>query len=254
MPSKAKDLLRIENHILLSLPKLEYEELLPDLEWIELPLNKILYEAGELIHCAYFINTGMASLIAANSEGGSVEIGVIGNEGILEMQVIMGAKRASYRSIVQIPGQALKISRDALTHHFHTQRVLHDQLLRFYQVLHNQISQSVVCNRFHTFEQRLCRWLLVTAEHADKNDFPFTHEFVSLMLGANRATVTETFGNLKKAGLILQRRGLIQILDRRRMETAACECYRANKRDLEELHRLQKPRKSLTPRAYYQSV
>jgi CRP-like cAMP-binding protein len=157
MSPKSKNLPKIENQILLALPKSEYEKLLPSLEWVELRSNRILHEVGEPINFAYFINTGMASLIATSSEGGSVEIGVIGNEGILEMQAVMGAKRVSYRSIVQIPGHALRISGDALRCHFNDHGALRDQMLRSYRVLHNQISQSVVCNRFHTFEQRLCR-------------------------------------------------------------------------------------------------
>jgi CRP-like cAMP-binding protein len=239
-----KDLPRIENRILLSLPKLELEKLLPDLKSIPLPLNKIVYQAGEQINSLYFINSGMASLMAANSEGGSVEIGVIGKEGILGMQVIMGATKAPYRSIVQIPSQALKITWDALKRHLSSSKALYGQLMRFYGVLHNQISQSVVCNRFHTSEQRLCRWLLTTARHMGRDEFPCTHESVSLMLGANRATVTAAFGSLKDSGSISQSRGLVRILDRKRMETAVCECYRANMRDLEELYRFQKQRKT----------
>ena len=249
MPKENKTLPKIENRILLSLPKSEYEKLLSDLEFIPLPLSKILHEPGDRISYAYFINTGVASLIASNSEGGSVEIGLIGKEGVLESQVLMGAEKVSYRSIVQIAGQGLRISRDALQRHFHQSRVLHDQLLRSYRVLHNQISQSVVCNRFHTFEQRLCRWLLLTAERVNDNNIPYTHEFISLMLGAQSATVTATLGSLKEAGLISQGRGLIKLLDRAKIEAVACECYRINKRELEDFYAFQKQGKSVGARA-----
>jgi len=252
MQSESKALPKIENRILLSLARSEAEKIIPDLKFIELPLNKIFYEVGDRIDSVYFINTGMVSLIAANAEGGSVEIGVIGKEGILEMQVFVGAAKAAYRSMVQIPGQALEIPWTKLKCHLDNSKILHAQLLRFYGFLHNQISQSVVCGRFHTSEQRLCRWLLTTARHADKEDFPVTHEFISLMLGANRATVTSAFGNLKDCGFISQRRGAIRILDRKRMETAACECYRANMRDLEELYKFQKPKKSTNPRTFFE--
>jgi CRP-like cAMP-binding protein len=243
MPKENKTPPQIENRILLSLPKPDYEQLLPDLEFVPLPLSMILHEAGDRISYAYFINTGVASLIASNSDGGSVEIGLIGKEGLLESQVLMGAEKVSYRSIVQIAGQGLRISCDALKRHFNQSRVLHDQLLRSYRVLHNQISQSVVCNRFHTFEQRLCRWLLLTAARVDDNNIPYTHEFISLMLGANRATVTATLGSLRDAELISQGRGLIKLLDRAKIETVACECYRINKRDLEDFYALLKQEK-----------
>jgi CRP-like cAMP-binding protein len=240
---QAKPQPEIENRILLSLSKCEYEKILPNLEWTEFELNKVLWEAGDPMHYAYFINTGMVSLIAADSGGGSVEVGLIGREGLLGMHSVMGGERASHRCLVQIPGKELKINRDALQRHLQNHKALHDQLLYFYQIFHNQISQSVVCNRFHSFEQRLCRWLLMTAKRVEGNEFPLTHESVSLMLGANRATVTATCGNIRKSGLISQRRGLIRILDRKRMETAACECYRANLRDLDDLFRFQKSRK-----------
>lgn len=243
MRLRSQTLPKIENRILLSLPPSEFEKLSADLNYIPLPLNSALYEVGGAIHSVYFINTGMASLTAWSEEGGSVEIGVIGKEGIVGMQSVMGAERASYRTIVQISGQALQISSEALKYHFGNLRVLHDQLLRFYGVLHNQISQSVVCSRFHTSEQRLCRWLLTTARHVYRDEFSFTHEFISLMVGANRATVTAAFGSLKDSGLISQRRRLIRILDKDRMEAAACECYRANMKDLEELYKFQKPRR-----------
>jgi CRP-like cAMP-binding protein len=239
----------IENKFLLSLPKREQEKLLPDLELIELPLNKTLFEAGEIVKNAYLINTGMVSLIAESLEGGSVEVGVIGNEGILSMQLVMGTERMAYRAMVQIPGQALKISQIALKRHAWEHGIFCNQLLRYWQVLHNQITQSVVCSRFHTFEQRLCRWLLMTADRVNRNDFPVTHEFLSLMLGANRATVTVAFGSFKEAGLISHRRGLITILDRKRVEDVACECYRANKRELDNLSKFQKPQRSRAPRA-----
>jgi CRP-like cAMP-binding protein len=185
----------------------------------------------------------MVSLIAENSQGGSVEIGVIGNEGILAMELLTGVQRATCRSIVQIPGQALKISGEALKRHSERHTIFHLQLLRFWQVLHKQLSQSVVCNRFHTFEQRLCRWLLMSSAHAKSNDFPFTQEFISFMLGANRTTANAALGELKKSGLIYCKRGLIRILDRKRMEEAACECYQTNMNDLEELYRFQTCRK-----------
>jgi CRP-like cAMP-binding protein len=240
--SSQRSVPRVENRILLSLPKSEYDRLAPDLEMVSLPLNKILFEACERIDCAYFINSGMVSLIAGSCSGGSIEIGMIGNEGILALPAIMGDEQTPYRSVVQIPGNALKITRNDLKRHFHKNGVFCDLILKFWQILCDQIVQSVVCNRFHTFEQRLCRWLLLTADRLQEDDLPLTHEFISLLLGANRATVTLTIGSLKKAGLIEHHRSSIRILDRESMEASACECYQICKKRLKDFLRIEKPK------------
>jgi hypothetical protein len=154
----------------------------------------------------------------------------------------MGDQQMLYRSIVQIPGNALRISTNDLKRHFHKDGVLCDLLLKFWQMLYDQIGQSVVCNRFHTFEQRLCRWLLLTADRLQRDDLPLTHESISLLLGSNRATVTLTIGSLKKAGLIEHHRSSISILDKDRMEASACECYQICHKRLKDFLMMEKPR------------
>jgi len=231
---------RIENRILLSLPKLEYERLAPSLEKVELPWNKILFEASEPVDCAYFVNSGIISLVAGSCSGDSIEIGVIGNEGILALPTIMENGPMPYRSIVQIPGNALRITRNDLKHHFYKNGAFSGLLLKFWQMLFDQIGQSVVCNRFHTFEQRFCRWLLLTADRIQRDDLPLTHEFISLMLGSNRATVTLTIGSLKRAGLIEHHRSSIRILDKERMKASACECYEICHKRLKDFLRMEK--------------
>jgi len=221
----------IENRILLALPKAALKKLSSDLEAIPLPMNKVLFEAGEQVDWAYFLNSGMASLIAVNSDGRSIEVAAVGNEGMVPVCVLTGPQYISYRCVMQISGSGLKIRMKSLRDQF--RGTLGEQLLGFMQMLHNQSCQLVVCNRFHAIEQRLCRWLLITADRARDNHFPITHEFVSYMLGANRANVTVALGALKAAGFISYRKGTLSILDRARIESIACECYRGYRREIE---------------------
>jgi CRP-like cAMP-binding protein len=207
------------------------KKLSPDLEVIPLPMNRVLFESGERVDWAYFLNSGMASLIAVNSNGNSIEVAAVGNEGMVPVCVLTGPQYISYRCVMQISGSGLKISMKSLRDQF--RGILGEQLLGFMQMLHNQSCQLVLCNRFHTIEQRLCRWLLITADRAGDNHFPITHEFVSYMLGANRSNVTVALGALKAAGFISYRKGMLSILDRARIESIACECYRSYRREIE---------------------
>ena len=231
MSAQKGSLPQIENRILLALPKAVLKKLSPDLEVITLPMNRVLFEAGERVDWAYFLNSGMASLIAVNSNGSSIEVAAVGNEGMVPVCVLTGPQYVSYRCIMQLSGSGLKISINSLRGQF--RGMLGEQLLGFMQMLHNQSCQLVLCNRFHTIEQRLCRWLLITADRAGDNHFPITHEFISCMLGANRSNVTVALGALKTAGFISYRKGTLSILDRARIESLACECYRNYRREIE---------------------
>jgi CRP-like cAMP-binding protein len=214
------------NHLLAALSAQEHERLLPHLRQIYLPKNRILYEVGDQIHYAYFLLDGMVSLFSISEEGESIEAAMIGNEGMIGIPIILGSTTMPYRSVVQIPAQALRISAYALNKGFKQATQLQEVLLAYTQKLLTQISQSAICNRFHSVEGRLCRWLLITSGRMRSDSLHLTQSLISQILGAPRTGVTVAAGNLQDAGLIRYRRGNIKIIDRQRLEAAACACYR----------------------------
>ncbi len=232
-PPKSKTS-KAENRILLMLPASERKQLASESEVVSLALNEVLFEAGDCVDHAYFLNSGMVSLIAVGEDGNSIEVGVIGDEGMLPFQIESKPQEMPYRCIVQVPGSALKIGMESLREQLRT--ALNERSLPFVKMLHNQSCQSTLCNRFHTMEQRLCRWLLISGDHAGKDQFPSTHKHLSYMLGANRSNVTVALGKLKSQGLISYRQGTVTILDRRRMAIMACVCYTTYKKKYQELH------------------
>lgn len=216
--------LQVENRILLALPKPEFEKVSSDFEAVPLEPNQALFEVGQPVRHAYFLNSGLASFIAVSTDGSGIEVAAIGNEGMIPLQISTRPQEMIYRCIVQLPGTALKISIVSLRKSLRA--ALSEPSVRLLQMMHNRSSQLILCNRFHTIEQRLCRWLLLTADNAKTNSFPVTHEFLSYVLGANRSTITIAMGILKKAKLIAYRSRMVTILDRKRTEEMACECYR----------------------------
>jgi len=206
---------------------------LPELESISLPLGDVLFKAGDSVDSALFLNSGMISLIAASSTGNSIEVGAVGKEGMLPVEVLSDLRHVAHRAIVQIPGEALKISIASIRYHLPNELSLLRRYINFMQALHNQSTQLVLCNRFHTVRQRLCRWLLMTSDWAEGDAFPITHEFLSLMLGVNRSTVSLELGALKSKGMISYRQRLLEIKDKRRIATMSCECYWTHKRDID---------------------
>jgi CRP-like cAMP-binding protein len=234
MPVNQKSSFVIRNKVLLSAPKTVLDKLLPELEVVSLPLGKVLFKAGEDVDSAWFVNSGLISVIAASSTGNSIEVGAIGREGVLPIEVLSDSPVSAHRYIAQIPGEALKISRAALVElYFSNDLIFSKNSLRLFQQLHNQSSQLVLCNRFHTVQQRLCRWLLMTSDWAENDQFPVTHEFLALILGVNRSTVSLELGALKASGLISNRQRMIRITDRRKIATMSCECYWTHKRDMD---------------------
>ncbi len=223
----------IRNRMLLSLPKAVLEKILPDLEVILLPPGHVLFKAGDTVDSVLFLNSGLISIIAASSTGHSIEVGAVGREGGLPVEVLTGHQYSAHRYIVQIPGEALKISAATLKRHLGNDTAYCKSSLVFLQQLHNQSTQLVLCNRFHTVQQRLCRWLLMTSDWAEDDSYPVTHEFLSLMLGVNRSTVSLELGALKSSGLISYRQRLIKITDKRRIASMSCECYWTHKRDMD---------------------
>ena len=223
------------NRLLAALPREEYERLSPHLELVRLPPGKILYNAGEIVRYAYFPRGGMVSLLSITEEGRTIEVGMIGNEGMTGVPVILRSGMAPYQVMVQLAGNALRIRGDALREAFNRGGTLQDLLLRYTHSLLIQVAQSAACNRFHTVEERLCRWLLVSRDRVQTDTIQLTQEFISHMLGVPRTSVTMIAGALQKEGLIKYSRGRITLLDRRGLEAASCECYRRVREGISEL-------------------
>jgi CRP-like cAMP-binding protein len=222
-----------ENRILASLPRKEYEHLLPELAHVRLPQGKVLWNVGDAIPYAFFLLNGMVSLLSTTEEGSSVEVGMIGNEGLAGIAGILRIDAAPYQSVVQLPTSALRIKVDALRREFRLGGHLQHLLLRYTHALIMQISQSAACHRFHTAEERLCRWLLTGSKRADSNTLQLTQEFLAQMIGVPRTNVTMIASRIQKTGCISYRRGTITILDRRLLETFSCECHRVVSAELE---------------------
>jgi CRP-like cAMP-binding protein len=215
-----------DNHLLAALPREEYARLAPHLEVVRLPAGRVLCEAGSGIRHLYFLKGGMASLLSITEDGHSVEVGMIGNEGVVGLPAVLGVDSAPYKVVMQLSGNALRIRADALRAEFVRGGRLQGLLLRYMHTLLTQISQSAACNRYHTMKARLCRWLLISRDRAHTNTLLLTQEFLSQMIGAPRSRVTLVAGDLQRAGLIRYSRGKIIILDRRALEAQSCECYR----------------------------
>jgi CRP-like cAMP-binding protein len=214
-----------ENHILSSLPPEEYERLAPHLEQVELPLGKVIQEAGGQITHVYFPERSMVSLVSHSAEGESVEVGIVGFEGMVSISAILGVDKSPHEMLVQIPDGALRLPVGALRDEFKRGGVFQDKLLRYTQGLLLQTSQVAACNRLHLVSERLARWLLMSVDRCVCGELPFTQEFLSLMLGVRRAGVTEAALILQAEECISYRRGHIKITDRKRLEEHTCECY-----------------------------
>ena len=225
----------INNRLLTALPRDEYERLLPNLETVSLAFKQVLYEPRETIDQIYFPNTGVVSLLTILEDGIAGEVGMVGNEGIVGVPLFLGVETMPFRSIVQVPGDAMRMKADVFKSL--QGNSLHDLLNRYTYALMLQISQSVVCNSYHSVEQRCCRWLLMTRDRVVSNQFPITQEFLSEMLGVRRASVTLVAGMLQKAELIRYSRGQMTILDGIGLEKASCTCYRVVKEEFDRLLR-----------------
>ena len=215
----------ILNRLLAALPEAEYEHLFAQLEHVEMPLGAVLYHSTEQMRQVYFPNTGTISVLAMVSTGTSVEIGMVGNEGMFGIPAVLGTATAPTQAMVQIPGEGLMLSADVLKEEFKRGGVLQDLILRYTQGFIIQISQTVVCNSLHSITERLSRWLLMSHDRAGSNELPLTHEFLADMLAVRRSGVTEAAGRLQGQGLISYQRGHVTILDRAGLESASCECY-----------------------------
>ncbi len=217
--------LQIANKILAALPPEEFEPLADKLKPVPLVLGEILYMPEQQIEYVYFVNSGVVSLLAALENGATVEAGVIGPEGMAGISVILGANSTANQALVQAEGQALRISSKDIQAQFRKGGQLRDLLLRYTHTLFTQVAQTAACNRLHSIEQRLARWLLLTQDRVGSNDFVLTQDFLSRMLGVRRAGVSVAANTLRQAGLIDYHRGTMIILDRAGLENYSCECY-----------------------------
>jgi CRP-like cAMP-binding protein len=225
-----------ENAILAGLPGKERARLLAKSELVGLPARTILSQMGEVIEFAYFLNSGVISIINVLSDGKSVEVGLTGKEGFVGLPLVVGYTTSPTRAIVQIEAAAYKISAQDLKKSLAACTVLKESLQRYSQELSVQAIQIAACNRLHEVDERLARWLLMSQDRVGNSTFPLTQEFISHMLGTRRASVTVAAGILQKAGLITYSRGQVTIKDRAGLEDASCECYKGINRQIERWH------------------
>ena len=215
----------VSNVILLSLPNAEYRMLRPHLQPVDLPQHEILHEPGEKIEFTYFLNEGMASLVALSRDGRSVEVGIVGKEGMVGMPLTMGLRREIFRAIMQMSGSGLRIRSEVFQEILPSAPTLRSELNRFALMHGMQAAQLAACNRLHDVGPRLIRWLLMCQDRMDSQSLPLTHEFLAQMLGTGRPSVSLAAGILESAGMIQNLRGSVKILNRKSLEEAACECY-----------------------------
>ncbi len=224
-----------QNHLLAALPADEYARLLPDLEWVQMPLGHVLYEPGVQMRHVYFPTTAIVSLLYVMEDGASAEIAVVGNEGVVGVSLFMGGESTTSRAVVQSEGHAYRLKAQLLKDEFFRAGPMQRLLLRYTQALLTQMAQTAVCNRHHSLDQQFCRWLLLSLDRLSSNELVMTQELIANMLGVRREGVTEAAGNVQRAGLIQYNRGRITVLDRPGLEARACECYAVVKKEFDRL-------------------
>jgi len=224
-----------QNHLLAALPADTYARLFPNLELVPMPLGDALYESGVQMRHVYFPTTAIVSLLYVMADGASAEIAVVGNEGIVGVSLFMGGETTPSRAVVQSAGHAYRLNGLLMKEEFNRSGELQHLLLRYTQALLTQMAQTAVCNRHHSLDQQLCRWLLLSLDRLPANELVMTQELIANMLGVRREGVTEAAGNLQKAGLIAYHRGHITVLDRAGLEARACECYAVVKKEFDRL-------------------
>jgi CRP-like cAMP-binding protein len=215
----------ISNHILLAIPDSEYQLLRPHLKTVDLPHHTSLHEPNHKLDFAYFLNAGLVSLIVVTREGKTVEVGVVGIEGVVGTPAVVGLNRSPHRAVVQIPGRGLRIDVEAMRAVLPSTPTLNMLLNRYAVIQGMQAAQTAACNRLHTIEQRLSRWLLIMQDRVDSGTLAITHDFLATMLGTDRPTVSLAAGVLQRKELILCSRGAVKVLNRKGLEETACECY-----------------------------
>ena len=235
-----------ENHLLAALSAAERARLYPALQLIHMPLGKVLYESGDRLRHVYFPVDSIVSLLYVLADGASAEISVVGNEGIIGIALFMGGETTPSRAIVQSAGYAYRLIGQRLKDEFHRSGPAQLLLLRYTQALITQMAQTAVCNRHHSVDQQLCRWLLLSLDRLSSNQLTMTQELIANMLGVRREGVTEAAGKLHKLGVIRYARGQITVLDRQQLERLCCECYAVVKTESDRLL----PRPQMSPAGY----
>jgi CRP-like cAMP-binding protein len=224
-----------QNHLLRLLPEDVRQRLFPKLELTALPFGHVLYEAAVAQRCVFFPTDCVISLLYVMEDGASAEIAIVGNEGVVNVALFMGGETTSNRAIVQNGGHALRLEGQILRDEFRRSGALRHRFLRYTQALLTQMAQTAVCNRYHTADQQLSRWLLMSLDRLPTNRLTMTQELIANMLGVRREGVTEAAGKLEAQGIIHYKRGQIIVLDRPKLEEASCECYRAVRREAARL-------------------
>jgi CRP-like cAMP-binding protein len=223
------------NRLLAALPEATYQALVPSLESTSLPLGMVLYESGGVQGHVYFPTSSIVSLLYLLEDGSSAEIAVTGCEGLVGIALFMGGETTPSRAVVQSAGRGFRVKAAALKKHFEIGGALQLLLLRFTQALITQMTQTAVCNRHHSVDQQLCRWLLLSLDRLPANELVMTQELIANMLGVRREGVTEAAGKLQADGMIEYRRGRITVLDRTKLESRVCECYAVVKNEYDRL-------------------
>jgi CRP-like cAMP-binding protein len=224
-----------QNHLLAALPPAEFERLSPHLELVPMLLGETLYEPGGTLQHVYFPTTAIVSLLYVMESGASAEIAGVGNEGILGISLFMGGDTTPSSAVVQTAGHGYRLPGRLLKEEFSRAGLLQRLLLRYTQALLTQMCQTAACNRHHSIEQQLCRWLLLTLDRLPSQELVMTQELVAGALGVRRESITEAAGNLQRAGVVRYRRGHIAVLDRSGLEAGACECYAVVKKEMARL-------------------
>ena len=224
-----------QNQLLAAMPEAEWKRWLPDIEAVDLPLGKVIYEPGTTLSHVYFPSTAIISLLYVLENGASAEIAVVGNEGVVGISLFMGGESTPSRAVVQSAGKGFRLSAQAMKDEFNRGGAVLHLLLRYTQALITQMSQTAVCNRHHSLDQQLCRWLLLSLDRLEGSELVMTQELISNMLGVRREGVTEAAVQLQGAGLIKYSRGRISVLDRPGIEKRSCECYGVVKKEYDRL-------------------
>lgn len=225
----------VQNHLLAALPQAQWQRWKPDLELVELPLGQVIYESGCSMSYVYFPTTAIVSLLYVLEDGASAEIAVVGNEGIVGVSLFMGGGSTPSRGVVQNAGQGYRLKVSAMQAEFNRGGPVLHLLLRYTQALITQMAQTAVCNRHHSLDQQLCRWILLSLDRRHSEELLVTQELISNMLGVRREGVTEAASKLRKAGVIEYSRGRISVLNREGLEQRSCECYAVVKKEYDRL-------------------
>jgi CRP-like cAMP-binding protein len=226
---------RNENHLLAVLSEAEWARLSPHLMLVDMPLGQVVYESGDRLDHVYFPTTSIVSLLYVMEDGASAEIAIVGNEGLIGIALFMGGETTPSRAVVQSAGRAFRLDARLLKEEFRRAGPMQRLLLRYTQALITQMAQTAVCNRHHSIDQQLCRWLLLSLDRLGSNELRMTQELIANMLGVRRPGVTEAAMKLQDAGLIRYSYGHIAVLDRPGLEKRVCECYAVVKREFDRL-------------------